>query len=169
MLPYLDNQPLWAAANFSWNCWYDVGYNVNSTVFNTRLAFFLCPSDGKSGPPNTNNYMGSMGTATNPWTLLGSGLFSNQTCSSYSTPERRLDDHDRFLRGAGLRLRCIASTTAMASPPAVGSAGSGDSAAAQPGRGHGRPADLHPVVAVQASDSSAARTRATAGPPARRA
>jgi prepilin-type N-terminal cleavage/methylation domain-containing protein/prepilin-type processing-associated H-X9-DG protein len=84
LLPYLDNQPLWAASNFMWNNWYDVGYAVNSTVFNTRLNTFLCPSDGKSGPANTNNYMGSMGAATNPWTLTGSGLFSNQTCSSYS-------------------------------------------------------------------------------------
>ena len=85
MLSYLDNQPLYAASNFSWNCWYDVGYSVNSTVFNTRLSTFICPSDGKSGPLNTNNYMGSMGAATNPWTLTGSGLFSNQTCSSYSS------------------------------------------------------------------------------------
>jgi len=85
LLPYLDNQPLYAACNFSWNCWYNVGYQVNSTVFNTRVAFFLCPSDGKSGPANTNNYMACMGTATNPWTIAGTGVFSNYTCSSYSS------------------------------------------------------------------------------------
>jgi prepilin-type N-terminal cleavage/methylation domain-containing protein/prepilin-type processing-associated H-X9-DG protein len=77
MLGYIDNQPLYNAANFSWNCWYDVGYNVNSTVFNARINSFLCPSDSKAGPLNTNNYVGSMGTATNPWTTTGSGIFSN--------------------------------------------------------------------------------------------
>jgi len=77
MLGYIDNQPLYNAANFSWNCWYDVGYNVNSTVFNARINSFLCPSDSKAGPLNTNNYVGSMGTANNPWTTTGSGIFSN--------------------------------------------------------------------------------------------
>ena len=84
LLSYLDNQPLYAACNFSWNCWYDVGYSVNSTVFNTRVAFFLCPSDGVAGPVNTNNYMACMGTATNPYTTNGSGVFSNSGCNSYS-------------------------------------------------------------------------------------
>jgi prepilin-type N-terminal cleavage/methylation domain-containing protein len=85
LLSYLDNQPLYSACNFSWNCWYDVGYNVNSTVFNTKVAFFLCPSDDKSGQTNTNNYMACMGAATNPWTLTGSGVFSNATCNDYAT------------------------------------------------------------------------------------
>jgi prepilin-type N-terminal cleavage/methylation domain-containing protein/prepilin-type processing-associated H-X9-DG protein len=85
MLNYLDNGPLYNACNFSWNCWYDVGYNVNSTVFNSKLAIFLCPSDGKSGPGNTNNYMACMGTATNPWTLTGSGVFSNYLSYDYAS------------------------------------------------------------------------------------
>ena len=85
LLSYLDNQPLYSACNFSWNCWYDVGYSVNSTVFNTKVAFFLCPSDNMSGPMNTNNYMASMGTATNPYTLLGSGVFSNASCSDFAS------------------------------------------------------------------------------------
>jgi prepilin-type N-terminal cleavage/methylation domain-containing protein/prepilin-type processing-associated H-X9-DG protein len=84
LLSYLDNQPLYSACNFSWNCWYDVGYSVNSTVFNTKVAFFLCPSDSVAGPVNTNNYMASMGTATNPYTLLGSGVFSNASCSDFA-------------------------------------------------------------------------------------
>jgi prepilin-type N-terminal cleavage/methylation domain-containing protein/prepilin-type processing-associated H-X9-DG protein len=85
LLSYLDNQPLYSACNFSWNCWYDVGYNVNSTVFNTKVAFFLCPSDDMAGQTNTNNYMACMGAATNPWTLTGSGVFSNATCNDYAT------------------------------------------------------------------------------------
>ena len=87
MLNYLDNGPLYNAANFSWNCWYDVGYNINSTVFNARVNNFICPSDGKSGPGsnNINNYMASMGTATNPWTITGSGIFSNYACFDFSS------------------------------------------------------------------------------------
>ena len=128
LLPYLDNQPLWAAANFSWNCWYDVGYNVNSTVFNTRLAFFLCPSDGKSGPSNTNNYMGSMGTATNPWTLLGNGIFSNQTCSSFSN--LRDGSTTTIAFSEALVSDALHSTNYRDGvATGVGSAGSGDSAA----------------------------------------
>jgi prepilin-type N-terminal cleavage/methylation domain-containing protein/prepilin-type processing-associated H-X9-DG protein len=85
LLNYLDDKPLYNACNFSWNCWYDVGYAINSTVFNTQVSFFLCPSDGQSGPVNTNNYIASMGPATNPWTLTASGMFSNYTCNDYST------------------------------------------------------------------------------------
>jgi prepilin-type N-terminal cleavage/methylation domain-containing protein/prepilin-type processing-associated H-X9-DG protein len=87
LLNYLDNKPLYNAANFSWNCWYDTGYNINSTVFNSVVNNFICPSDGKSGIAygNINNYMASMGTATNPWTLTGSGVFSNQTCHDYAS------------------------------------------------------------------------------------
>jgi prepilin-type N-terminal cleavage/methylation domain-containing protein/prepilin-type processing-associated H-X9-DG protein len=77
LLSYLDNQPAYSACNFSWNCWYDVGYSVNSTVFDSQIKSFVCPSDGKTGAYMNNNYMGSMGTATNPWTTTGSGVFSN--------------------------------------------------------------------------------------------
>ncbi len=87
MLNYLEGGSLYNAANFSWNCWYDVGYNVNSTVFNARVSNFICPSDGKSGPGsnNINNYMASMGCATNPWTLTGSGVFSNYASYGYNS------------------------------------------------------------------------------------
>jgi prepilin-type N-terminal cleavage/methylation domain-containing protein/prepilin-type processing-associated H-X9-DG protein len=84
MLSYLDNQPLYAAANFDLNCAYDVGYAANSTVFNARVASFVCPSDNKSPAVNTNNYLGSMGAATNPWTLTGSGLFSNSSAFNFN-------------------------------------------------------------------------------------
>jgi prepilin-type N-terminal cleavage/methylation domain-containing protein/prepilin-type processing-associated H-X9-DG protein len=128
LLPYLDNQPLHSASNFSWNCWYDVGYSVNSTVFNTRVATFLCPSDGKSGPLNTNNYMGSMGTATNPWTLTGSGLFSNQTCSSFSNLRDGSSSTIAFSESlVSDAAHSVAYRDGVAS--GVGSAGLGDSAA----------------------------------------
>src|SRR5262249_36717372 len=85
MLGYLDNLPAYTASNFNWNCWYDGGYSVNSTVFNASVKSFICPSDGRSGYLMTNNYMGCMGTATNPWTLNGSGIFSNQTSFGFQS------------------------------------------------------------------------------------
>jgi len=85
MLPYLDNKPIYNACNFSWNCWYDVGYSVNSTVFNGIVNSFVCPSDGKSPYLNSNNYMACMGTATNPWTLSGSGVFSNTSSFGFNS------------------------------------------------------------------------------------
>ncbi len=85
LLPYLDNRPLYNSCNFSWACWYDAGYAVNSTIFNTQVDNYLCPSDDRSGPVNNNNYMACMGTATNPWTLTASGVFSNATSNDFST------------------------------------------------------------------------------------
>ena len=64
LLPYLEQQPLYNAANFSWACcWYgDQAHATNSTVIFTRIAGFLCPSDGSAGRDNINNYHASLGT-----------------------------------------------------------------------------------------------------------
>ena len=64
LLPYLEQQPLYNAANFSWACaWYgDQAHVTNSTVSFTRIAGFLCPSDGNAGKSNINNYHASLGT-----------------------------------------------------------------------------------------------------------
>jgi prepilin-type N-terminal cleavage/methylation domain-containing protein/prepilin-type processing-associated H-X9-DG protein len=83
LLSYLDNQPAYSACNFNWNCWYDGGYKVNSTVFDSQLKIFVCPSDGKTGVFMNNNYVACMGTATDPWTLNGSGVFSNYRCFGF--------------------------------------------------------------------------------------
>ena len=66
LLPYVEQGPLYNAANFSWTCCY-VGPQANatnSTVYNTRIAAFLCPSDGLAGVQNINSYHGSIGTST---------------------------------------------------------------------------------------------------------
>ena len=64
LLPYLEQQPLYNASNFSWACcWYgDDAYAINSTVVFTRVAGFLCPSDGEAGVQNINSYHASLGT-----------------------------------------------------------------------------------------------------------
>ena len=66
LLSYVEQGPLYNAANFSWTCCYVSGQAdaTNSTVYNTRIAAFLCPSDGLAGVQNINSYYGSIGTST---------------------------------------------------------------------------------------------------------
>jgi prepilin-type processing-associated H-X9-DG protein len=81
MLGYLEQQPLYNAANFNWACAVGTGWYVNSTVSFTIVSIFVCPSDGVSPDRGTpvpfdnsaaaaansggdsllNNYMGSVG------------------------------------------------------------------------------------------------------------
>jgi prepilin-type N-terminal cleavage/methylation domain-containing protein/prepilin-type processing-associated H-X9-DG protein len=66
LLPYVEQGPLYNHSNFSWTCCY-VGNQANatnSTIYNTRIASFLCPSDGLAGQLNINSYDGSIGTST---------------------------------------------------------------------------------------------------------
>ena len=66
LLPYVEQGPLYNAANFNWNCCYVSAQSdaTNSTVYNTRIAGFLCPSDGSAGRQNINSYLGCIGTST---------------------------------------------------------------------------------------------------------
>jgi prepilin-type N-terminal cleavage/methylation domain-containing protein/prepilin-type processing-associated H-X9-DG protein len=80
LLPYVEQGPLYNAANFKWNCCYTPlsGNNqTNTTVYNTRIAGFLCPSDGIAGQQNINSYHGSIGTSTIQYPTGGTttGLF----------------------------------------------------------------------------------------------
>ncbi len=72
MLGYLEQTPLYNGANFSWAVGASTAWKINSTVTQTNLNMFLCPSDGLSpilpltqGSGVNNNYMGSVGTSTN--------------------------------------------------------------------------------------------------------
>ena len=51
LLPYMEQTPLYNAANFKLACGFADGTAdaVNSTVYLTRIAGFLCPSDGQAG------------------------------------------------------------------------------------------------------------------------
>jgi prepilin-type N-terminal cleavage/methylation domain-containing protein/prepilin-type processing-associated H-X9-DG protein len=70
MLPYLEQGPIYQAANFSWGPWV-----MNDTVNNAVIASFLCPSDpGAQGGPwntaHTNSYNACYGATTtqlNTW------------------------------------------------------------------------------------------------------
>jgi prepilin-type N-terminal cleavage/methylation domain-containing protein/prepilin-type processing-associated H-X9-DG protein len=90
LLPYVEQGPLYNAANFSWTCCY-VGPQAdatNKTVYNTRIASFLCPSDGLAGQRNINSYAGSIGTSTVQYPIDGSttGVF-NVYNNLQSTPK----------------------------------------------------------------------------------
>jgi prepilin-type N-terminal cleavage/methylation domain-containing protein/prepilin-type processing-associated H-X9-DG protein len=80
MLPYLEQTPLYNAANFNLDAGLDDATSdaVNSTVYLTRVAGFLCPSDPVAGVANINSYRGSIGTTVVQGvpSLQVSGLFS---------------------------------------------------------------------------------------------
>jgi prepilin-type N-terminal cleavage/methylation domain-containing protein/prepilin-type processing-associated H-X9-DG protein len=84
MLPYLEQTPVYNAMNFNLTAWIGWAYGgiANSTAANTRIATFLCPSDGTDttswGEPMLNNYYGSQGTTTDPWQVGSTGMFANQ-------------------------------------------------------------------------------------------
>ena len=71
MLGYLEQTALYNAINFSWgiNPYGDPCYQINSTVANTVLNSFMCPSDPNVGRPNINSYYASVGTTTNFMTV----------------------------------------------------------------------------------------------------
>jgi prepilin-type N-terminal cleavage/methylation domain-containing protein/prepilin-type processing-associated H-X9-DG protein len=80
MLGYLEQQPLFNAINFSisaYNANDLIGYRANSTVLNTRVNVFLCPSASLPNyslgsastvmlPSTGTSYFGSFGASLNP-------------------------------------------------------------------------------------------------------
>ncbi|WP_406698290.1 DUF1559 domain-containing protein [Singulisphaera sp. Ch08] len=69
LLPYLEQRPLYDAANFDFGtgCRPDGMAMENSTVTRTKLDLFICPSDVNrlTTPEGHNNYVGNSGTALN--------------------------------------------------------------------------------------------------------
>jgi len=90
LLPYVEQRSIYNAANFNWNCCFasTQGDATNSTVYLTRIASFLCPSDGLAGAQNINSYYGSVGASTIDYPADGAttGVFqvynSNNSCAS---------------------------------------------------------------------------------------
>ncbi len=66
MLPFMEQTPLYNAANFSYapEGGGDRADAINSTVYNTNLNIYLCPSDGQAGKACNNSYMSCYGTTT---------------------------------------------------------------------------------------------------------
>ena len=62
MLPYLEQTPMYQAANFSWGPWVN-----NDTVNNAVISAFLCPSDpGPRAGPGTRHIPSATTPATAP-------------------------------------------------------------------------------------------------------
>src|SRR3954447_15798925 len=85
LLPYLEQNAIYNATNFSWDCcWAGPGDLVNRTSYTSKIQSLLCPSDGLSGggnvasySANLNSYYGSIGTTTPQYPADGgtSGVF----------------------------------------------------------------------------------------------
>jgi prepilin-type N-terminal cleavage/methylation domain-containing protein/prepilin-type processing-associated H-X9-DG protein len=84
MLPYMEQTALYSAANFQWgiNPFNNTCYQYNSTVSNSVVNIFLCPSDTNSQRANINNYYACMGTTTNGMTNCGGGISATPNCNS---------------------------------------------------------------------------------------
>jgi prepilin-type N-terminal cleavage/methylation domain-containing protein/prepilin-type processing-associated H-X9-DG protein len=91
ILGYMEAQPLYNCINFSWAPWVSGSapcVAMHSTVRNTAIKTFLCPSDGLTshyadqGAPNS--YDGSTGTTTIPENQVTSGLFSSDSKTAHN-------------------------------------------------------------------------------------
>jgi prepilin-type N-terminal cleavage/methylation domain-containing protein len=82
ILANMDQMPLYNAINFNWGVVSQLAaptypcYLINSTVINTKLNAYLCPSDPNAGNPNINNYHACLGTTTTEDTQGSDGLFT---------------------------------------------------------------------------------------------
>jgi len=87
LLPYVEQTPLYNSANFLQICCFSeaVADAMNSTTYLTRVAGFLCPSDGEAGRSRINNYRGSTGSTVVRGDPAVNGLFSLSTNASNST------------------------------------------------------------------------------------
>jgi prepilin-type N-terminal cleavage/methylation domain-containing protein/prepilin-type processing-associated H-X9-DG protein len=77
MLPYLEQTPLYNAANFSFSPEIADGtaHPMNSTVTRTIVSLFLCPSDANAGKRNINSYSASAGTTVGMIQEDSAGVF----------------------------------------------------------------------------------------------
>jgi len=74
MLNYLEQAPLYNSANFMHDARFATGQSwpINSTVDDTKIGSFLCPSDANAGKAFFNNYYASRGTTiTADWGVSG--------------------------------------------------------------------------------------------------
>jgi len=117
MLPFLEQEPMYDAINFDLAPFYfslcPVGTSANSTIFNTRVATYFCPSDGEAGRTHTNNYHGCTGASSTNF-APGSGIFEpleaygvqdvrDGTTNTVAFSEALVGDGDPFAHDVSLR------------------------------------------------------------------
>jgi prepilin-type processing-associated H-X9-DG protein len=79
LLGYLDQTPMYNAANFNWTPGAAGGMGgsaLNSTVYNSVINSFLCPSDPNSGSLRNNSYHASIGSTTYESPINTPGMFA---------------------------------------------------------------------------------------------
>jgi prepilin-type N-terminal cleavage/methylation domain-containing protein/prepilin-type processing-associated H-X9-DG protein len=80
LLPYLEQTNIYNAINFSIAALYPPQFPLtvaNTTMYDTRVASFLCPSDPEAGRIRINNYHMCLGASTNGLSNSTTGMFSN--------------------------------------------------------------------------------------------
>jgi prepilin-type N-terminal cleavage/methylation domain-containing protein/prepilin-type processing-associated H-X9-DG protein len=80
LLPYLEQKSVYDAINFNISALYPSYFLLtiaNDTMYNMRVASFMCPSDPESGRVRINNYHMSLGASTNGLSSNTTGLFAN--------------------------------------------------------------------------------------------
>jgi prepilin-type N-terminal cleavage/methylation domain-containing protein/prepilin-type processing-associated H-X9-DG protein len=79
LLGYLEQNALYNAANFSWgpgSAGTLGGSSINSTVYNSVIQAFLCPSDPNAGRLRNNSYHASIGSTTYESPVTTPGMFA---------------------------------------------------------------------------------------------
>jgi prepilin-type N-terminal cleavage/methylation domain-containing protein/prepilin-type processing-associated H-X9-DG protein len=79
LLGYLEQNALYNAANFSWGPGASGtmgGSKFNSTVYNSVINSFLCPSDPNAGRLRNNSYHASIGSTTYESPVTSPGMFA---------------------------------------------------------------------------------------------
>jgi prepilin-type N-terminal cleavage/methylation domain-containing protein/prepilin-type processing-associated H-X9-DG protein len=88
LLGYMEQNPLYNAANFALGPGTGgqmLGSFPNSTVYNTVINSFLCPSDPNANFDRSNSYFASIGSTTYQSPINTSGMFAVWTCYGVSS------------------------------------------------------------------------------------
>src|SRR5262249_48369663 len=89
MLGYIEQGPLFNAINFNFDPISWPSYPFNSTITNTKIASFLCPSDNRTGTQFINNYYASEGTTTmaaSDTLAIANPPAANSSCPGANSP-----------------------------------------------------------------------------------
>ena len=121
LLPYLDQQPLYASINFAVQTYPDNSlafpFPSNQTAYETRLNIVLCPSDGAATPtPFGCNYRGNHGIGPMPGTTRetydsGVGfytIFAVLSAASFPDGMSHTVAYSERLRGTGSKTSATA-------------------------------------------------------------
>ena len=102
MLGYLDQTPLYNAANFTFaarGCGGKLGSAINSTVYNTVIGSYLCPSDPNAGASATTATTRASGRPLTRAPITTPGMFAVLTPTACRLHRRHVQHH-RLRRGA---------------------------------------------------------------------